>query len=67
LRGEYLVACWLLVLAGLAIDRRTVAKGRIGLVLDSAIALSSEEVAALGFGRGRKRGGYEGDYYDVSA
>jgi hypothetical protein len=33
LRGEYLVACWLLCLA---IDRRTVAKGRIGVVLDAA-------------------------------
>ena len=67
LRGEYLVACWLLCLIGLAIDRRTVAKGRIGVVLDAAIALSREELIALGFKRGRRRGGYEGDYFELSA
>ncbi len=67
LRGEYLVACWLLCLIGLAIDRRTVAKGRIGVVLDAAIALSQDELAALGFKRGPKRDGYSGDYFDLSA
>jgi hypothetical protein len=67
LRGEYLTACWLLCLIGLAIDRRTVAKGRIGVVLDAAIALSREELAALGFKRGRRRGGYSGDYFELVA
>jgi hypothetical protein len=67
LRGEYLTACWLLCLIGLAIDRRTVAKGRIGVVLDAAIALSREELATLGFKRGRRRGGYSGDYFELVA
>lgn len=67
LRGEYLTACWLLCLIGLAIDRRTVAKGRISVVLDAAIALSREEVTALGFKRGRRRGGYSGDYFELVA
>lgn len=67
LRSEYLTACWLLCLIGLAIDRRTVAKGRIGVVLDAAIALSREEVAALGFKRGRRRVGYSGDYLELVA
>ena len=66
-KARYLVACWLLCLIGLAIDRRTVAKGRIGVVLDAAIALSREELIALGFKRGRRRGGYEGDYFELSA
>ena len=65
--GEYHLACWLLCLIGLAIDRRTVAKGRIGVVLDAAIALSREELIALGFKRGQRRGGYEGDYFELSA
>jgi hypothetical protein len=67
LRGEYLVACWLLCLLGLAIDRRTVAKGRIGVVLDTAIDLPREELAALGFKPGRRRGGYRGDYFELVA
>ena len=42
-------------------------KGRIGVVLDAAIALSREELSALGFKRGRRRGGYQGDYFELSA
>lgn len=67
LRGEYLVACWLLCMIGLAIDRQTVAKGRIGVVLDVAIALEQAELAELGFRRGRKRDGYTGKYYELAA
>jgi len=67
LRGEYLVACWLLCLVGLAIDRRTVAKGRIGVVLDAAIDLSPEELEAFDFKRGRRRDGYSGNYLELSA
>ncbi len=67
LRGEYLTACWLLCLIGLAIDRRTVAKGRIGVVLDSAIELPKEELTVLGFKRGGRRGGYSGDYFELVA
>lgn len=67
LRGEYLVACWLLCLIGLAIDRRTVAKGRIGVVCDAAIDLSAGDLAGLGFRRGRRRDGYGGDYFELVA
>jgi len=67
LHGEYLVACWLLCAIGLAIDRRTVEKGRIGVVLDAAIALEQAELADLGFRRGRKRDGYKGTYYELAA
>lgn len=67
LGGEYLVACWLLCLIGLAIDCRTVEKGRIGVVLDAAIAPSREELIALGFKRGPRRGGYEGNYFELVA
>jgi hypothetical protein len=67
LRGEYLVACWLLCLIGLAIDRRTVAKGRIGVVLDAAIDLSPQQLGDFGFKRGRRRDGYPGDYLELSA
>lgn len=67
LRAEYLVACWLLCLIGLAIDRRTVAKGRIGVVLDAAIALPEGELGGLGFRRGSQRNGYSGDYFELSA
>ncbi len=67
LRGEYLVACWLLCMIGLAIDRRTVEKGGIGVVLDAAIALKQVELADLGFRRGRRRDGYKGTYYELAA
>jgi ribosomal protein S18 acetylase RimI-like enzyme len=52
---------------GLAIDRRTVAKGRIGVVADAAIALYKEELQALGFRRGSQRNGYAGDYFELPA
>jgi hypothetical protein len=67
LRAEYLVALWLLTCVMAAIDRRTVQAGRVGLVLDSGIALSAGELANFDFKRGRKREGYRGDYYTLPA
>lgn len=67
LRAEYLVACWLLCLVGLAIDRRTVEKGRIGVVLDAGIAVTGQTLAEMGFRPGRKRDGYLGHYLELSA
>lgn len=66
-RGEHLVALWLLLCVAAAIDRRTIKAGKIGLVLDSGIDLSASELASLGFKRGRKRVGYRGDYYTLPA
>lgn len=66
-RGEYLVALWLLVCVMVAIDRRTIQAGRVGLVLDGRIGLSLGELARFGFKPGRKREGYRGDYYSLSA
>lgn len=62
-RAEYLVALWLLVCVMVAIDRRTIQAGRVGLVLDSGIDLSPGELGRFGFKPGRKREGYRGDYY----
>ncbi len=67
LRAEYLVALWLLMCVMAAIDRRTVQVGRVGLVVDSGIALSAGELAGFGFKRGRQREGYRGDYYTLPA
>ncbi len=67
LRAEYLIALWLLVCVVVAIDRRTIKAGRVGLVLDGAIALPSATLIDLGFKRGRKRAGYRGDYYTLTA
>jgi hypothetical protein len=67
LRAEYLIALWLLICVVVAIDRRTTEAGRVGLVLDGAIALPSATLIDLGFKRGRKRAGYRGDYYTLSA
>ena len=67
LHAEYLIACWLLCLVGLAIDRRTVAKGRISIVVDTAIALPEGELRALGFRRGSQRNGYLGNYFELPA
>ncbi len=67
LRAEYLVALWLLMCVVAAIDRRTVRAGRIGVVVDGGIALSTSELVGLGFTRGRKREGYQGDYYTLLA
>lgn len=47
----------LLIYVVVAIDRRTIKAGRVGLVLDGAIALSSATLIDLGFKRGRKRAG----------
>ncbi len=66
LRAEYLIALWLLICVVVAIDRRTIKAGRIGLALDGAIALPSATLIDLGFKRGRKRAGYRGDYYTLS-
>jgi hypothetical protein len=67
LQAEYMVALWLLTCVMAAIDRQTIKAGHVGLVLDSAIALNPTVLADLGFGRGRKRGGYRGDYYTLPA
>ncbi len=65
IEGEYLVALWLLVCVAVAIDRRTIARGRVGLVRDRAIDvdLDTLTLTLLGFRRGRKADGYDGDYY----
>lgn len=67
LRADYLVAVWLLMCVVAAIDRRTIRVGRVGLVLDGGIGLSTSELADFGFTRGRKREGYRGDYYTLPA
>jgi hypothetical protein len=48
-----------------AIDRRTTARGRVGLVRDSAIDIDLATRKLLGFRRGRRADGYDGDYYVV--
>ena len=58
LRVDYLVALWLLLCAGLAIDQLTIGRGQIGLVLDNAIELTPGELVSLGLVRGSTRGGY---------
>jgi hypothetical protein len=65
LEAEYLVALWLLVCVAAAIDRRTIARGRVGLVRDSAIDVDLATLKLLGFRRGRRADGYDGDYYVV--
>jgi hypothetical protein len=67
LRAEYLIALWLLICVVVAIDCRTIKAGRVGLVLDGAIALPSATLIDLGFRRGRKRAGYRGEYYTLTA
>ncbi len=66
-RDEYLVALWLLLCVALAIDRLTVKRGEIGLVLDSAIELDRGELVTLGLMRGSARRGYRGDYFVFDA
>jgi hypothetical protein len=61
--AEYLVALWLLVCVAAAIDRRTIQRGRVGLVRDSAIAVDLAAMKLLGFRRGKRADGYDGDYY----
>ncbi len=67
LSAEYLVALWLLICVVVAIDRRTINAGRVGLVLDGAITLPATTLIELGFKRGRKRAGYRGEYYTLAA
>ena len=69
-RGEYTVMLWYLLLVVAAIDRRTVKRGRVGVVADSAIVLTPDELGAFGLRNGpsSKHGGYRGrDYYELSA
>lgn len=65
--AEYVVALWLLVCVAAAIDRRTIARARIGLVRDSAIGVDLDTLELLGFRRGRNADGYDGDYYVFEA
>lgn len=67
LTAEYLVALWLLVCVAAAIDRRTIQRGRVGLVRDNAIDVDLADLKLLGFRRGRKTDGYDGDYYVFEA
>jgi len=65
--AEYVIALWLLVCVAAAIDRRTIQQGRVGLVRDSAIDVELADLKLLGFRRGRKSDGYDGDYYVFEA
>ena len=60
LRGEYMTAALLLTLVVSAIDTVTVAHGRVGVLEDSGIALTPEELDAFGFtpGVGEPNGGW---------
>jgi hypothetical protein len=49
LRGEYMTAALLLTLVVSAIDTVTVAHGRIGVLKDSGITLTPEELDTFGF------------------
>jgi hypothetical protein len=69
LRGEYTVMLWYLLLVVAAIDRRTVKRGRVGVLADSAIILTPDELRALGLRKGpsSRHGGYaDRDYYELS-
>jgi len=69
-RGEYTVMLWYLLLIVAAIDRRTVNRRRVGIVLDNAIVLVPDELRALGLRRGpsTKHGGHaDRAYYELSA
>jgi hypothetical protein len=69
LRGEYTVMLWYLLLVVAAIDRRTVKRGRVGVLADSAIILTPDELRALGLRKGpsSKHGGYaDRDFYELS-
>ena len=65
--AEYVVGLWLLVCVAAAIDRRTIQRGRVGLVRDSAIDVDLADLKLLGFRRGRKADGDDGDYYVFEA
>src|ERR1022692_655187 len=49
LRGEYMTAALLLTLVVSALDTVTVAHGRVGVLEDSGIVLTPEELDAFGF------------------
>jgi hypothetical protein len=44
---------------------KTISAGRVGLVLDGAIALTAPQLADFGFRRGPKSDAYRGDYYTL--
>jgi hypothetical protein len=66
LRGDYLVALWLLFCVAAAIDRRTVRRGEVGLVRDNAVELDAAELRTFGLTPGRRGVGYAGDYWIFS-
>ncbi len=68
-RGEYTVMLWYLLLIVAAIDRRTVNRRRVGVVVDSAIVLTLDELRMLGLRKGpsAKHGGHaDRAYYELS-
>jgi len=68
-RGEYTVMLWYLLLIVAAIDRRTVNRRRVGVVVDSAIVLTPDELRTLGLRKGpsSKHGGHaDRAYYELS-
>ncbi len=68
-RGEYTVMLWYLLLIVASIDRRTVNRRRVGVVVDSAIVLTPDELRALRLRKGpsRKHGGHaDRAYYELS-
>lgn len=70
IRGAYTVMLWQLFLFVLAIDRRTVQRGRVGVQLDSAILLTAIELEMFGCQKGpsTRHGGYADDgYYELVA
>jgi hypothetical protein len=67
-RGEYTVMLWYLLLIVAAIDCRTVNRRRVGVVVDSAIVLTLDELGMLGLRKGpsRKHGGHaDRAYYEL--
>lgn len=67
LKVEYHLALWILICLAAAIDRVTLRRGHLGLVLDNAIDLSVDELRQFGFTRGPRGDGYAGEYYVVDA
>jgi hypothetical protein len=68
-RGEYTVMLWYLLLIVVAIDRLTVNRRRVGIVVDSAIVLTPDELRMLGLRKGpsSKHGGHaDRAYYELS-
>jgi len=64
-----MVMLWYLLLIVAAIDRRTVRRFRVGLLADSAIILTPDELRALGLRKGpsTRHGGYaDRAYYELS-